>query len=406
MERPFTSVAKALAGETPRSVCVRCRRPEVVCYCRLVTPLATRTRVVILQHPRERDVPINTARIAALCLPSAEVHVGVDFGRAPFLAEPPQPAVLLYPDDDAPSPATWADRGPITLVVVDGTWSQARKIVRTNEVLAKLPRCSFRPPSPSDYRIRREPHEDYVSTIEALVHVLGELEHEPQRFASMLEPFRAMVDAQLAFAERRLSAGGAPRKLLRKRVRPAADVHALPPILAERSEDLVCVYGEASSWPYDATERESRPDELVHWVACRPSTGETFEALVAPRGLIAPSTPRHVDLSAAELGAGMTLAELAERWSAFARPRDVICSWGHYAPRLFVGTGAELASERVDVRIAARVHARAKVGTMEEHRQKLGLPDPPPLGRGRAGRRLADLVAVTTALAAARATPP
>jgi DTW domain-containing protein YfiP len=393
VEPPFTSL--------PRNVCARCRRPEVVCYCKWITPLATRTRVVILQHPRERDVPINTARIAALCLPQAEVHVGVDFGSAPYLSAPPQPAVLLYPDDEAEStPQAWSARGPITLVVVDGTWAQARKIVRTNSVLAKLPRCSFRPPTPSDYRIRREPRDDYVSTIEALVHVLGELEGDPGRFASMLVPFRAMVDAQLSFATRR---AGPPRALLKKRVRPASDAHALPAVLHERWEDLVCVYGEASSWPYDAAERTARPDELVHWVACRPATGESFEAIVAPLGPLAPSTPHHVDLPASVLATGMTTSELGARWAAFARPTDVICAWGHYASSVFLAAGGALADERIDVRVAARIHARAKVGTMEEHRARLGLAVPAPLGAGRAGRRLADLVAITRVLSAARA---
>ena len=53
-------------------------------------------------------------------------------------------------------------------MVVDGTWSQAKKVVRENPLLSSLPRYAFQPPAPSEYRIRREPQENYVSTIEAL----------------------------------------------------------------------------------------------------------------------------------------------------------------------------------------------------------------------------------------------
>ena len=82
-----------------RPTCERCRRPAKVCYCRFVEPIETRTRVVILQHPRERDMAIGTARMASLCLPGSELHVGVDWGASPDLAralsDPDRPAYLL-----------------------------------------------------------------------------------------------------------------------------------------------------------------------------------------------------------------------------------------------------------------------------------------------------------------------
>ena len=146
-------------------------------------------------------MPLNTARIASLCLPDAEIHVGLRLPDSLVLADPRRPAALLYPGPGAVD----VERSPpptnITLVVVDGTWSQAKKLVRLNPTLAALPRYAFRPPSRSEYhRIRKEPHEDYVSTLEALIHVLGVLEGDRARFLPMLRPFRAMVEAQIAFA--------------------------------------------------------------------------------------------------------------------------------------------------------------------------------------------------------------
>jgi DTW domain-containing protein YfiP len=168
--------------------------------------IATRTRVVLLQHPRERGVAIGTARMASLCLPSAELHVGVDWVDSPvlarLLADRERPAALLFPSPDAIDLATSPPAGPITLVVVDGTWSQVKKVVRDNPPLAALPRYGFVPPAPSEYRIRREPRAAYVSTIEALAHALGLLEGEPARFAALLAPFRAMVETQLEHVAR------------------------------------------------------------------------------------------------------------------------------------------------------------------------------------------------------------
>ena len=61
----------------PRDVCDRCRRPRRVCVCEHLPSLAPKTRVVILQHPRERDMAIGTARMATLCLEGSELYIGV-----------------------------------------------------------------------------------------------------------------------------------------------------------------------------------------------------------------------------------------------------------------------------------------------------------------------------------------
>ena len=350
--------------------------------------------MVILQHRRERDVAINTARIAALCLPNAELHVGTTFDPAIFEGDPSRPPALLWPGEGAEDVEAAPPSGPITLVVVDGTWSQAKKLVRTNLVLEKIRRFAFRPPNPSDYRIRREPRVDFVSTLEALVFVLGVLEGDRERFLPMLAPFRAMVDAQLDQKSKRT---GPRRMLLRRGPRPPGTVGPLLRSLRERKDDLVCVYGEANAWPYASEERTKHADELIHWVAWRPSTGETFDELVAPRAPLAPSAAFHAELDEAAVKAGVDETELARRWEAFLRPNDVVCSWGHYAPWLLMATGARFPEARVDVRQAARIHHKGKVGTIEECRTSLGAARPEPL-RGRAGRRLAELVGITNAL--------
>ncbi|HEY5091215.1 MAG TPA: tRNA-uridine aminocarboxypropyltransferase, partial [Polyangia bacterium] len=188
-----------------RDVCGRCRRPTSVCYCAHLVSLPTRTRVILLQHPRERHVPIGTARLAHLCLPDSELHVGVNFDddrqvRAALAEEAGRPAYLLFPGPRAIDLAEAQLAGPITLVVVDGTWWQARNLLKRNAVLAALPQIRFSPRTPSNYRIRREPADHCVATVEALAQVLGALEGAPERFATLLRPFEAMIDTQIHYA--------------------------------------------------------------------------------------------------------------------------------------------------------------------------------------------------------------
>src|SRR6185436_16641459 len=160
------------------------------------------------------------------------------------LSDATRPAALLYPGPGAIDVVANPPPTSVTLVVVDGTWSQTRKVVRENPELARLPRYAFSPPSPSEYRIRREPDLHCVSTIEALVHVLMALEEDGERFRALLAPFRAMVDMQIEHRER-LHGGRTRHKKTRAPRRP--DV---PACLRERPGDLVCVVGEANAWPY------------------------------------------------------------------------------------------------------------------------------------------------------------
>jgi DTW domain-containing protein YfiP len=114
-----------------------------VCYCAALPRLETRTQVVILQHPRERDMPIGTARMASLCLPAARLHVGIRWDEsAPLraaLADPARPPILLYPGPGARDILADPPAGPVTLVVVDGTWSQAKTVVRDTRSCAPFP---------------------------------------------------------------------------------------------------------------------------------------------------------------------------------------------------------------------------------------------------------------------------
>jgi DTW domain-containing protein YfiP len=376
-------------------MCARCRRPTSVCYCSALPRLETATRVVILQHPRERDVPIGTARMASLCLPQAELHVGIRWqDSAPLaraLRDPARTPILLYPGPGAHDILREPPPGPVALIVVDGTWSQARAVVRDNPVLQALPRYAFATPEPSQYRIRREPRAEYVSTIEALMHVLGALERDPARFRRLLDPLRAMVDAQLACQARSPRRGPRqPRTAVPRPTRPC-----IPSALVDQFDDLVCVVGEANAWPYRSAAAE--PDELVQWVAHRVATGETFAMIAAPEQPLSPSTAYHSELSEDELRRGAPRTVMLARFAEFVRPTDILCAWGNHGLSLAAAAGAALPAGRIDLRAQARRMVNRKLGSFEDYAAGLALPPRAPLAQGRAGRRLASLVQIVHA---------
>lgn len=352
-----------------------------MCYCALVPRLDTATRVVILQHTRERDMALGTARMASLCLPQAELHVGVDWSARPAvmqaLSDPARPAILLYPGEGAIDILTAPPTGPVTLVVVDGTWSQARRVVRDNPSLQALPRYGFTAPELSRYRMRREPDAAYCSTIEALMHVLGVLEGDPPRFRALLAPFEAMIDAQLA-----CEASSPPERprVVRPRRAPRPQ---LPTIIDERWDDLLCVLGEANAW-FEPTGVAAPPPELVRWMAYRPSDGTLYDAIAAPTQPLAPPTLAQCELSAEALSSGGDHAAMLDGFAAFVRPSDVVCAWGPRSLALFEQHGGVLPTTRLDLRVAAHRYARRKLGTLEDF-----VGPTPSIAIGRGGRRLA-----------------
>ncbi len=364
----------------------------MVCVCATLSPARTRTRVVILQHPRESDVAINTARLVELQLESAERHVGIRLGEVPMLrarlADPEAPAILLYPGEGAVDLAEAPPEGAVTLVVLDGTWWQAKKLFQYNPELAELPRYGLTPSAPSRYRIRREPALHCISTIEAIGEALAVLEPGGFDREALLKPFDAMVEHQLHYAEHH----GARRHLAyRERVRKPR----LPAQLVERAADLVVGYGEANAWPRGSA--LGGDAVLVHWVAERVTTGERFEALIAPRRALSPSFPDHARVPSEVVLAGETVEAFKERWLAFRRPNDVLAGWGHFAADRLVDEGVEV-PERLELRELSRRQLRRKTGEVAACARELGVTLPEPWAQGRAGERLTAAVEVARAL--------
>jgi DTW domain-containing protein len=357
--------------------------------------------VLILQHPRERDVPIGTARLARIGLENAVLRIDVDFSEDPVvracLAE--GNAYLLYPGEDAIDVETTSLPSPITLVVLDGTWWQASKLLKSNPMLAALPRLRLTPRGPSLYgEIRREPADHCVATIEAVAHVLGHLEKDPDRFAPLLRPFASMVERQLHFA----NVVKAQRHRREKVPSPPRD--PVPAPLRHRQADLVCVHGEANAWPHLHPDRT--PPETVHWLAKRLATGEVFEAVIVPRGRLAPSTCRHIRLDREVIEKGEHWSGFAERLGAFLRPTDLLLSWGHFPLGTLVADGFRLENGVIDIRPIAGNVLRRHTGTVEECVGHLGLSPPKSWALGRGGERLASLCAVVERLCAWQPTSP
>ena len=162
--------------------CPRCEIRKPLCYCEHIPSIELGTRLVVVMHHTEINLTSNTARLATHALSNSEIRVrGLIYQEvsAEGLIHTDRDTLLLYPSDDAvelTAEYVASLRRPVTLVVPDGTWRQARKTAQREAALRDLPRVKLPPGPPSEYRLRIEPNEHSVCTFEAIARALGVIE--------------------------------------------------------------------------------------------------------------------------------------------------------------------------------------------------------------------------------------
>ncbi len=374
-----------------REVCYRCFKPKVVCICENLVRVKNKTEILILQHKCEHLHPIGTARIAVLGLDRVNLRVVLpdENGRFTCASIPLQRAGLLYPGEGARDLSQLAkDERPHQLVVLDGSWPDARHLFRDNPWIRSLPRYSLTPTAPSRYRIRAEPSARAISSIEAIVQSLQILEPETDGLESLIDVFDAMIDDQIEY---RLSRSKDPVSRREKRPRQQED-QSIPACLRGGLERAIIAYGE--SVPHPGNGRA-----LVSWTAVRLDDGELFERfIVPPSGAI--MTGDHLELMGLgrkQFGRAVDLEELSKEWRRFANPDHLLITWNRSTLDLFVrsvrGEPAGFFLKAIYTNVT-----RGKCGHLHEVVRFENLTPQEFALAGRAGRQISHLLAVTRLL--------
>jgi DTW domain-containing protein YfiP len=197
--------------------CPRCHKPLPLCICDSIVPIENRIAVLILQHPQEQDRALGTARLTALHFRNAVLKIGLSWpslskalGRP--VHDPSRWAVLYLGSAKVAELDTGSDivainrKGEIEdnqrailkniegVVLLDGTWSQAKALWWRNAWMLKCQRVILGPSYPSRYgKLRREPRRDGLSTIEAAAMLLSGLEKRPDIADTLNGSFERML---------------------------------------------------------------------------------------------------------------------------------------------------------------------------------------------------------------------
>jgi DTW domain-containing protein YfiP len=164
-----------MRSATPRDLhghCPRCLLQDEICVCAALPRVHAQTEVVLIQHVTELRMTSNSGRFAALSLARSRT-VGYGGGDAfddSWLNEPG--TALLY----CSGPVRSLGFVPRRLVVLDGSFRQARRMYKREAALRALPELALPAPSVTPTRLRRPPYPEGMSTIEAIASALSLLE--------------------------------------------------------------------------------------------------------------------------------------------------------------------------------------------------------------------------------------
>lgn len=183
--------------------CSQCGKAHKVCFCSAIVRLESAIELIILQHPTEQNRPLGTARILALSLPNSRLLIGEDFTTHPelncLLAEEEVQHMVLYPSQQSicASSKPWVGRShKLRVILLDGTWKKAYKMWQLSTNLHGLPCLHLPTDLEGNYRIRKAPSENSLSTVEAGYHLL-QLAQPEQDYSPLLTVFSQMIDTQI-----------------------------------------------------------------------------------------------------------------------------------------------------------------------------------------------------------------
>jgi DTW domain-containing protein YfiP len=226
-EQPAPAAPQA-PPDDPNLECPRCLKPPALCVCQGIAQIDNTVSLLILQHPQEQDRELGTARLTALHFKDALIKAGLSWpSLTRILGRPtdPQRWAILYlgsvkaatvlPDRDivvvnkngnAVDHQVSALRDIEGIILLDGTWSQAKALWWRNGWMLKCKRVVLGPKRPSRYgKLRREPRSDGLSTIEAAAMLLARLERKPEietalnaSFERLLARYRAIRPTSVA----------------------------------------------------------------------------------------------------------------------------------------------------------------------------------------------------------------
>lgn len=180
-----------------RECCQKCLHPIKTCFCRAINKYKTKTKIIILQSPKENKHHLSTAIMAKLSFSDVEILKGEDFSDNEVLSSLDlETTYLLYPKNEPILISRKMEPVKInTIIVLDGTWKKTYKIYKTSSNLKKFKTIAFYSAPKSYLHLRKAPKDHYLSTYESIAYSIECIEKITLRnYESPLKYIQEKID--------------------------------------------------------------------------------------------------------------------------------------------------------------------------------------------------------------------
>jgi len=194
--------------ETIKDRCPRCAINMSMCFCDVIRPIHTKTKISVILHLKEYYLTSNTGRIANLCLENSDYYIRGKINQpieAEYSEDGTYEPFYLYPSEEAEilnEDFLKNRRKPIHLIVPDATWRQVKKFHKREPTLANIPHLKLPSFGGSIYELRKQKNAEGLCTIEAIAQAIGIIESENAK-DHLLEVLKTMNDRVMAARAKR-----------------------------------------------------------------------------------------------------------------------------------------------------------------------------------------------------------
>lgn len=174
-EREEESTKPYLARGSRAPRCHYCRVIESHCLCRWRPKVEARSGVCLIMTKKEVFKPSNTGWLIADVIPDNYAFVWsrteVDEKLIALLTDPQWQPYLVFPGEYVAAERVThsvtidPDKRPL-FVLIDATWTEARKIFRKSAYFGAIPILSLIPERLSRYKLRRSTRSEHLCTVE------------------------------------------------------------------------------------------------------------------------------------------------------------------------------------------------------------------------------------------------
>lgn len=180
--------------------CLGCMLPPSRCLCEQSKPLENiETQCSLIMNKGEFLRASNTGKLLKLLLPDTQILIrGIQDQPIDYEAltsDQSRQHLVLFPVEQAVEipQALSDDHRPKHLIIPDGNWSQAAKIAKRVAAFPRVTPVKLPFIRKSEYKLRKNPHPEKISTFESIVESLCMLEGHDQFREEMLTTFERHI---------------------------------------------------------------------------------------------------------------------------------------------------------------------------------------------------------------------